>query len=148
MSGRIFASASARGAKATPHSSAASSASAISPPDSDSAPILRAVLLNAGRPRICETSAAVSSNSSSVKTWIAPLAASAASQASTLPATAPVCAITAALARSERPLFNTITGLPASAALRAMAINFCGFLICSAKTITVRTAGSSMSASR
>ena len=67
---------------------------------------------------------------------------------SPLPATAPVCAMTAARPRSERPLFRTITGLPASAALRTIAMNFCGFLFCSAKTMTVFTAGSPTSASR
>ena len=101
-----------------------------------------------GRVRIWVTSTAVSSNSSSVNTWMAPLAASAASQASTLPATAPVCAITATRPRSERPLLRTMTGLPAAAAFFAMAMNFCGCLICSANTMTVFTAGSSISASR
>ncbi|OZB02920.1 MAG: hypothetical protein B7X67_18605 [Rhizobiales bacterium 39-66-18] len=131
------------GANSKPTSSAMSSASAISPPESESAAALRPV----GTCASCETSKAVSINSSSENTWIAPASASAASQASTLPATAPVWAFTASWPLAERPLFSTMTGLPFARARRSAAMKCWGFLICSANTTMVVTAGSSRNAS-
>ena len=119
--------------------SAMSRARAISPPEglSTATPRVR------GRVESPAQSAAISMSSSSEPTRITPAARKAASHTSSLPATAPVWAITASRPRSERPLFTTMTGLPRVAARLAAATKRWGWRSCSKNPMTTRTSSSS-----